>query len=145
MELNFNILLFLLVVIGMAGVFKKVGEPWWGAVIPVYNIFLLVKVSKTSVWWFWASLLPLVVVSMWGVTMFTGASFELVSYLMPLVILLGIVAIVVVGFIVPSRISKLFDHGIGMTLGLIFLPFVFYPILGFNKSQYQSTPGPATV
>jgi membrane-bound metal-dependent hydrolase YbcI (DUF457 family) len=32
-----------------------------------------------------------------------------------------------------------FGHGRGFTAGLIFLPFIFYPILAFGASQYQYT------
>lgn len=139
--------LALLVIVGMAGVFRKAGKPWWGAVIPIYNIYLLTKVSRTSIWWFWASLIPLVSVTLWGITMFFGTASgnsafmilgRLTSLLLPIAMILGIVAIIVIGLIVPSRISRVFGHGIGMSLGLILLPFIFYPILGFNKSSYQS-------
>ncbi len=33
-------------------------------------------------------------------------------------------------------ISENFGHGIGFTLGLIFLSFIFYPILAFGDSQF---------
>lgn len=32
---------------------------------------------------------------------------------------------------------KLFGKGIGYTLGLIFLPFIFFPMLAFGSAQYQ--------
>ncbi|OHA88280.1 MAG: hypothetical protein A2653_00910 [Candidatus Zambryskibacteria bacterium RIFCSPHIGHO2_01_FULL_43_25] len=141
-----KLLLIVLVIAGMAGVFRKAGKPWWGAIIPIYNIYLLIKVSRTSVWWFWASFIPLVSVTLWGITMFFGTASggsafmvlgRLTSLLLPIAMILGIVALVVIGLIVPSRISRVFGHGIGMSLGLILLPFIFYPILGFNKSFYQ--------
>lgn len=44
--------------------------------------------------------------------------------------------------ILSNDISKSFGRGIGTTLGLIFIPFVFYPILGFGSAQYQG-PGAA--
>ena len=46
----------------------------------------------------------------------------------------------VVGFIVALinyyKMAKAFGHGIGYTLGLIVLPFIFAPILGFGKDEY---------
>jgi hypothetical protein len=39
--------------------------------------------------------------------------------------------------ILTSDVSKSFGGGIGTTLGLIFLPFIFYIILGFGSAQYQ--------
>lgn len=37
-------------------------------------------------------------------------------------------------------LSKNFGHGVGFAIGLWFLPFVFYPILGFGKSEYLNLP-----
>lgn len=42
--------------------------------------------------------------------------------------------------IICNDLSKAFGRGIGTTLGLIFLGFIFIPILGFGSAQYQ---GPA--
>lgn len=46
----------------------------------------------------------------------------------------------VIALIVTNDLSKSFGRGIGTTLGLIFLPFVFIPILGFGSAEYE---GPA--
>ncbi len=45
---------------------------------------------------------------------------------------------IIVGLIVLVQLAKTFGKGIGFTLGLIFLPFIFYPILGFGKSVYMA-------
>ncbi len=47
---------------------------------------------------------------------------------------------IVIGIIVLSDLSKSFGHGVGFTLGLIFLGPIFILILGFDKSKYV---GPA--
>ena len=50
----------------------------------------------------------------------------------------------VVGFVVwvimMIDLAKSFDHGIGFALGLMFLPVIFVPLLGFSDMQYY---GPA--
>lgn len=46
----------------------------------------------------------------------------------------------IISIIVSNDIAKSFGRGVGFTIGLILLPFVFYPILGFGSSEYQ---GPA--
>lgn len=43
---------------------------------------------------------------------------------------------ILIWFIVLNEVSKAFGKGVGFTLGLIFLPFIFYPILGFGSAQY---------
>ena len=35
-----------------------------------------------------------------------------------------------------NELSKAFGKGTGFTVGLIFLPFIFYPILGFGDAKY---------
>ena len=42
---------------------------------------------------------------------------------------------------VANLLSKSFGKGVGFTLGLLLLPFVFYPILGFGSSQYNGPAG----
>jgi len=36
-------------------------------------------------------------------------------------------------------ISVRFDRGLGTTLGLIFLPFIFWPILGLGSAEYNAS------
>jgi hypothetical protein len=43
----------------------------------------------------------------------------------------------VVAIIVCNDLSKSFGRGVGTTIGLILLPFVFIPILGFGSAQYN--------
>lgn len=43
---------------------------------------------------------------------------------------------VVMQIMLYHKMSKAFGHGIGFTLGLIFLPYIFVPILGFNGDEY---------
>lgn len=38
--------------------------------------------------------------------------------------------------VMVNELSKSFGKDVGFTLGLIFLPFIFYPILGFGSAQY---------
>lgn len=43
---------------------------------------------------------------------------------------------VVVQIMLLHKMSKAFGHGVGFTLGLIFLPYIFFMILGFNGDEY---------
>lgn len=44
---------------------------------------------------------------------------------------------VIIYIITLSGISTGFGKGIGFTIGLFFLPFIFFPILGFSEAEYQ--------
>lgn len=50
---------------------------------------------------------------------------------------------IIVGIIVDIDIARNFGKGIGFAIGLFFLPFIFYPILGFGSAEYNPTPVPA--
>ncbi len=43
----------------------------------------------------------------------------------------------VVMVIIKYHLACAFGKGVGFTIGLIFLPFIFYPILAFGKATYQ--------
>jgi hypothetical protein len=47
---------------------------------------------------------------------------------------------VVITIMISHNLSKRFGFGTGMTLLLVFLPFVGFPILGFGSCRYQLLP-----
>jgi hypothetical protein len=53
-----------------------------------------------------------------------------------LILLIPIVNIILL-IIVLNGISKAFGKGAGFTVGMIFLPFIFFPILAFGKATYS--------
>ncbi|MBX3378739.1 MAG: hypothetical protein KF805_01480 [Phycisphaeraceae bacterium] len=104
------IYLAILIVIIAGGwkVFAKAGQPGWACLIPIFNMYILLKVVGRPWWWLILMIIPFV-------------NF-------------------IVSIIVSNDLSKSFGRGLGTTLGLIFLPFIFVPILGFGSAEYQ---GPA--
>ena len=44
---------------------------------------------------------------------------------------------IIVGILVAVDVAKNFGQGTGFAIGLVLLPFVFYPILGFGSARYQ--------
>jgi len=48
----------------------------------------------------------------------------------------------IIAIILSVDIAKRFGKGIGFAIGMILLPFIFWPILGFGSAQYQGTPPP---
>lgn len=41
-------------------VFSKAGQPGWAALIPIYNMIVLVKIAGRPVWWFLLMFIPIV-------------------------------------------------------------------------------------
>jgi ABC-type sulfate transport system permease subunit len=50
---------------------------------------------------------------------------------------------IVISIMVTLDMAKVFGKGSGFGIGLIFLPFIFYPILAFGDAKYQGTPAPS--
>jgi hypothetical protein len=53
----------------------------------------------------------------------------------------------IIAIILTIDIAKNFGKGVGFGIGLIFLPFIFLPILGFGSAQYQggAASAPSTI
>lgn len=45
---------------GMWKVFEKAGQPGWAAIIPIYNIIVLLQVIGKPLWWIVLFIIPLV-------------------------------------------------------------------------------------
>ena len=45
------VIFIVLVIAGLWKTFVKAGEPGWGAIIPFYNIYLIIKVAGRPGWW----------------------------------------------------------------------------------------------
>jgi hypothetical protein len=100
-----------LMIAGMWKVFAKAGEPGWAAIIPIYNVIVMLKIAGKPAWWFILFLIPVV-------------SF-------------------IIAILVAIEIAKKFGQGAGFGIGMAFLPFIFYPMLGFGSATYQGGAAPA--
>ena len=51
---------------------------------------------------------------------------------------------VIIWIILSIDVAKAFGKGAGFGIGLLLLPFIFYPVLAFGSAQYQGgTPTPS--
>ena len=50
----------LLIVASMWKVFTKAGEPGWAAIVPIYNLIVLLKIAGKPAWWFLLMIIPFV-------------------------------------------------------------------------------------
>ena len=58
--LLFGVALVVVVVAGLWKMFEKAGQPGWAAVIPIYNIYILLKVAGRPGWWLILLFIPFV-------------------------------------------------------------------------------------
>jgi hypothetical protein len=50
----------ILVIAGLWKTFSKAGQPGWAAIIPIYNIIVLLQVAGRPIWWILLFLIPCV-------------------------------------------------------------------------------------
>jgi Family of unknown function (DUF5684) len=54
------LLVIVLVIVSMWRIFDKAGQPGWAAIIPIYNLYVLLKVAGRPGWWLLLCLIPVV-------------------------------------------------------------------------------------
>jgi hypothetical protein len=54
------IIVAILVIAGLWKTFVKAGHPGWGAIIPIYNTYLMIKVAGRPGWWLILYFIPIV-------------------------------------------------------------------------------------
>ncbi len=92
-------------------VFEKAGKPGWAAIIPIYNVIVLLQVAGKPLWW-------------------------LILFFIPIVN-------IIVAILMYAGVAKNFGRSTLFALGLIFLGFIFFPILAWGDATYQPPPRPA--
>jgi hypothetical protein len=50
--------LIALVVAGWWKLFVKAGEPGWAAIVPIYNLIVLIKIAGKPIWWIVMAIIP---------------------------------------------------------------------------------------
>jgi hypothetical protein len=94
----------LILIISLWKIFTKAGKPGWAAIVPIYNMIVMLEIACKPIWWFILLLIPLV----------------------------NIIVII----IVLIELAKRFGKGVGFAIGMLILPFIFYPMLAFGDSKY---------
>lgn len=107
--LGFIVALTVFYIVAEWKVFAKAGQPGWAVLIPIYNLYVLLKIVGKPGWWILLMLVPIVNI--------------------------------VIPIYVIHLLSKSFGKGGGFTLGLLFLSFIFIPILGFGDATYKGPAG----
>ena len=89
-------------------IFTKAGKPGWAAIVPVYNVIVLLDIIGYK--WYYVFCLCL------------GA--------IPIV---GSIALLLFGITMNIKLAKSFGKDVGFGIGLLFLSLIFQSILAFSK------------
>ena len=121
------VIIYVLLIVANWKIFKKAGEGGWKSLIPVYNSYILYKISWKPAM-FWVTLLLSIAASVLtniednNTCLYIGGA-------------LGVV-LLVISLIQIGKLSKAFGHGFWFAVGLLFLPNIFTMVLGFGGSKY---------
>jgi hypothetical protein len=97
---------------GMWQVFIKAGEPGWAVLVPVYNAYVLARIGGKPEW--------------------MGVVACLAGFFIPFA---GPIIGWVLFIMISIGVARNFGKGVLFGLGLCFLSFIFYPILGFGSAE----------
>jgi hypothetical protein len=107
--------LVVLYVAGMWKTFLKAGQPGWAAIVPFYNLWIMIKIAGRPGWWFLLFLIPFV----------------------------NIVAVFVVAIDVAKNFGKSTGFGVGLALlGFIFYPILGFGDARYQGAVAGMPPAP---
>jgi hypothetical protein len=99
----FFILIWLAIVVVLIAaqwkIFEKAGQPGWACLIPIYNIYILLKIVGKPGWWLIMFILPIVnvIFAIWTINMLSKSFGKDEGFTVGL-LLLGIVFYPILGF-----------------------------------------------
>ena len=129
----FVLVMVILVIAAIWKLFQKAGKPGWAAIVPIYNSFIQLEIANKPTWWI------IILASPYLLRFFPLASLfymiQTSSFLTPF--LLFYLVVFVFSFLTIFDFVKAYGKDIGWAIGCLFLPFIFYPIMAWNKNiQY---------
>jgi hypothetical protein len=102
-----GLIVAIVVIAAMWKVFEKAGEPGWAAIIPIYNLIVLLKIAGRPIWW-------------------------IILFFIPFV---NLVVSILVSIDIAKRFGKGTGFGIGLALlGVIFYPILGFGDARYNPN-----------
>lgn len=108
-------LIAIIAIVSLWKIFVKANKPGWAAIVPIYNVIVMVQIAKKPGWW---------------------AAILLLGGIIPFV---GPIVTLVFSIMLSLAIAEKFGKSQGFGIGLALLGFVFYPILAFGDAKYEGS------
>ena len=100
--------IFVAIIAGFWKVFTKAGQPGWAAIVPIYNLIVLLQIAGKPLWWIILFFLPFA----------------------------NLVAAVLVGLAVAKKFGKSDAFGLGLgLLAFIFYPILGFSDAQYQGAQ----------
>ena len=108
--------ILVIVIISLWKIFEKAGVEGWKSLIPFYNMWVLAEIVGKPGW------------------------LGLLAVAFAFIPTIGSLLSAIIFFYLYYLLSKSFGKSALFALGLVFLGFIFFPILGFGDAVYQGPP-----
>lgn len=96
----------IVVIAGIWKVFTKAGQPGWAAIVPFYNVYVMLQIANKPTWW-------------------------MVLFFVPFA---NIVVAILVSIGIAEKFGKSSGYGIGLALlGFIFYPMLGFSDAQYNR------------
>lgn len=96
----------IVVIAGIWKVFEKAGQPGWAAIVPFYNVYVMLQIANKPTWW-------------------------LILFFIPIA---NIIVAILVSIGIAEKFGKSSGFGIGLALlGFIFYPMLGFGDAQYNR------------
>lgn len=139
-----DVVVLVLSIIFLWKIFEKAGEKGWKALIPIYNTYILFKITwKTKYFWLILVFIIAMICSAFFGTLLldSNPNNKAIGTITELICIGSCVGFVIIYINLLSYICYSFNKSRLYMLGLLFLNIIFLGILAFDKSEYV---GPRT-
>ena len=140
-----SIAVAILMIVAMWKLFTKAGEKGWKSLIPIYDIYILFKISGAKSW-FWGLVVAEILVFVdtiiatkngGVVTDANGNVTEIKDISFAIVVAAMAIFELICYIVLCAKLAKAFNRGAGTAIGLFFLPNIFTLILAFGSAKYD--------
>lgn len=122
-------------IVCMWKVFEKAGEAGWKSLIPIYNVYVYMKICWEGKYFFYIILgaVAASILASVGIASNSSAAAGICGFL-ALAVYIGILVLAIISTV---KLAKRFGKSNGFAVGLILLSVVFLAILAFDSSDYD--------
>lgn len=125
-----GIVIWIVQAAGYWKMFEKAGQPGWAAIIPIYNVWVMIEIIRRPKNWFWiiAALTAAIILIGW------------IPILGQIIAFGGGIALLVFQLLISLDMAKVFGKDVTWGILLWLFPYVIAPILGFGSARYVGLP-----